>query len=490
MNKISRCLIVVSILIALSSMGVPTTSAQPVNGAVLPQSVDYIVRFNKGTNIHNEVAFNRLRGISVKRSFAHVFPGAVMRLNPSQVATFQKNSRVHTIEVDTKVTVADTQNGATWGLDRIDQTNLPLSGSFTWNGSGTGVTAYVVDTGIRATHAEFGGRVSAGFSIIPDTNATNDCHGHGSHVAGTIGGTTYGVAKSVNLVPVRVLDCTGSGSLSGVIAGLDWIIAHHQSGVPAVANMSLGSGASSSLDAAVQSVINDGVSVVVAAGNSNLDACTTSPARAPSALTVAATTSTDARASYSNFGTCVDIFAPGSSITSAWSTSNTATSTISGTSMAAPHVSGAVAALLTISPTLSPSGVASAVTGGATVGVVSSVGAGSPNRLLFLNGSTTISPPTMDVPGAPTGVVASPSRRSATVAWTQGPTGGSALTSQTITVYRANNVIGSVRVSGTATSVTITGLRQRTTYSFAVKATNSTGTGAESVRSNVVTILR
>ena len=203
--------------------------------------------------------------------------------------------------------------------------------------------AYIIDTGIRTTHSQFGGRAISGYDAIDGALPAADCNGHGTHVAGTVGGSTYGVAKAVSLVAVRVLNCSGSGSTSGVIAGIDWVTGNHQAGQPAVANMSLGGGASSSLDTAVRNSIADGVTYALAAGNDNTNACNSSPARTAEALTVGSTTSSDARSSFSNYGTCVDIFAPGSSITSAWHTSDTATNTISGTSMAAPHVAGAAA---------------------------------------------------------------------------------------------------------------------------------------------------
>src|SRR5262249_51466616 len=236
-----------------------------------------------------------------------------------------------------------TQSNATWGIDRIDQRNLPLSGTYTYNFTGAGVHAYIIDTGIRATHQNFGGRVSSqGFTAINDGNGTNDCNGHGTHVSGTVGSSTYGVAKGVTLHAVRVLSCSGSGSTSGVIAGVDWVTQNRI--LPAVANMSLGGGVSTALDTAVNNSINSGVTYAIAAGDTN--PCTLSPARVAAALTVGATTMTDARSSFSNFGTCVDLFAPGSSITSTWNTSDTATNTISGTSMATPHVTGVAALYL------------------------------------------------------------------------------------------------------------------------------------------------
>src|SRR5262245_52655325 len=248
------------------------------------------------------------------------------------------------VEEDQVVTADVTQTGATWGIDRVDQRNRPLSGTYPYNFDGTGVHAYVIDTGIRATHTQFGGRVSGGMTAINDGNGTNDCNGHGTHVSGTIGSATYGLAKNVSLHPVRVLDCSGSGTNSGVIAGVDWVRLNRV--LPAVANMSLGGGVSTALDTAVANAIASGVTFAIAAGNSNANACNSSPARVATAITVGSTTTTDARSSFSNFGTCVDIFAPGSSITSTWNTSDTATNTISGTSMATPHVAGVAALYL------------------------------------------------------------------------------------------------------------------------------------------------
>jgi len=228
------------------------------------------------------------------------------------------------------------------------------------------VTVYVIDSGVRATHVEFAGRVAPGYTAINDGNGTSDCNGHGTHVAGTVAGTTYGAAKAVTVVPVRVLDCTGSGTMSGVIAGVDWVTSQHTAGAPAVANMSLGGGANSSLDTAMRNSITDGVTYTVAAGNENVDACTSSPARVAEALTIAASTSTDARASYSNWGSCIDLFAPGSSISSAYHSTDTATATMSGTSMAAPHAAGIAALYLSGSPSASPGTVSTAIINGAT----------------------------------------------------------------------------------------------------------------------------
>jgi subtilisin family serine protease len=279
-----------------------------------------------------------------------------------------------------------------YGLDRIDQRALPLSGSFTYTATGAGVKAYVVDTGILLGHQDFGGRAVTGFDAVTSGGTANDCNGHGTHVAGTVGGTRFGVAKQATLVAVRVLGCNGSGSTSGVIAGVDWVARDHAAGEPAVANMSLGGGASTALDNAVKAAIADGVTFAVAAGNDGgfvgeltgaANACNGSPSRVPEALTIGATAANDAKASYSSRGPCLDLFAPGSNIVSAWHTSPTATNTISGTSMATPHVAGVVAQHLQGSPSASPAAVAQHVLSTATPGVVGNPGTGSPNLLLF-----------------------------------------------------------------------------------------------------------
>jgi subtilisin family serine protease len=328
-------------------------------------------------------------GGTVEHVYTHALNGYAIAVDEAQLGKIAGDARVDYVEADLPVRLVTTQTGATWGLDRIDQRSLPLSGMFTYFNTGSGVKAYVIDTGIRFAHAEFGGRATSGYDAV-DGGSADDCNGHGTHVAGTVGGSTYGVAKSVSLVGVRVLNCLGNGTTSGVIAGVDWVTGNHAAGQPAVANMSLGGGASRALDTAVNNSINDGVSYAVAAGNGDLlgfpqNACNYSPARVAAAMTISATDSSDRKASWANYGTCVDWFAPGVSITSAWYTSNTATNTISGTSMATPHTAGVAALYLQGSPGASPATVRSALYNLTTKNVVGSPGTGSPNALLFTN---------------------------------------------------------------------------------------------------------
>jgi subtilisin family serine protease len=372
---------------AACSDAVPTQSAAPDAAPVLSSANgiagQYIVVLNEGANPRSVAA---VAGVSPRFVYTTAVNGFAGELNQGQLNALQHNPNVAYIEQDQPVHASVLQTGATWGIDRIDQASLPLSTTFTYNNTGAGVRAYIVDTGILLTHGEFVGRAVTGYDAVTAGGTATDCNGHGTHVAGTVGGTVYGVAKAATLVAVRVLGCNGSGTNAGVIAGVDWVANNHVK--PAVANMSLGGGASSTLDTAVKNAIAKGVAFAVAAGNGNIfgiaaNACNYSPARVPEAITVGATTKTDAKASYSNYGTCVDIFAPGSSITSAWYTGVTATNTISGTSMASPHVAGVAAQYLQSNPGATPAAVASALIAGATLNKVTSPGSGSPNRLLF-----------------------------------------------------------------------------------------------------------
>ena len=356
---------------------------------------DFIVVFQPGLARSNSGDLIKGAGAQVRREFSAIFNGALVTGPLSKMQALANNPNVLVVEDDLDVKSTTLQSPAPWGLDRIDQLALPLSNSYEdSNLSGANTYSFIVDTGIDATNSEFTGRVAPGFTAIADGRGSLDCNGHGTHVAGIIGGNTYGVAKATTLIPVRVLDCNGSGTYSSVISGLDWIAANYRAGDAAVVNMSLSGPLSSTLDGAVKNLIAKGVTVVVAAGNANADACNYSPSGVAEAITVGATENTDNRASYSNFGSCLDIFAPGSAITSAW-LGTTGTNTISGTSMASPHVAGVVARFLASNPTLTPAQVANSLKGSATKGVVVNPGSGSVNQLLYLDvkpDTTTLTP--------------------------------------------------------------------------------------------------
>lgn len=461
---------------------------------------DYIVLFRPGTpaadaaeKAKTESGKREATRIKVKRTYRNVFPGMLVEATDRQMQALKRNPNVQLIEPDGLAMSIAVQSPAPWGLDRIDQPTLPMDGQYSYGSDGAGTSVYVIDTGIRTDHQDFAGRVASGYSSIADGRGINDCNGHGTHVAGTVAGSAYGVAKAASIVPVRVLDCFGSGTWSGVISGLDWVAGQHQAGQPAVANMSLGGGASSSVDAAVQALINDGVTVVVAAGNSAADACTASPARVPSAITVAASDSSDSQASFSNVGSCVDLYAPGVGITSAWHTASNATNTISGTSMASPHAAGVAAQLLASKPSASPAEIAADMVAAATTGAIANADASTANRLLRAVGAQapaepapepTPQEPSATVPAAPTAVSAVGGRRSATVTWSLPADGGSALTSQTVWVFDSRGRrVGSVSAAASATTVTISGLAPRKSFSFSVQAANVVGLGPESERS-------
>ena len=388
MKKLFPLSLALVTLAACAGDGTPTQAvATPEGGA--PAYVGaaeaipgrFIVTLREGVS---PAAVARDHGIQPDFVYTTVLNGFAGSMADAARDGLLRDARVARVEQDGIATASGTQSNATWGIDRIDQRALPLNKTYNYTSTGAGVTAYIIDTGIRFSHSEFGGRASSGYDAV-DGGSADDCNGHGTHVAGTVGGATYGVAKGVALVAVRVLDCGGSGSWSGVIAGMDWVANNHAS--PAVANMSLGGGASTSVDDAARRMIASGVATAIAAGNGNMagiaqDACKYSPARVAEAMTIGATTSSDSKASYSNYGTCVDWFAPGSSITSSWYQSDTQTNTISGTSMATPHVAGVAAQYLQGNPGASPQQVRDALYAATTKGVVANSKTAN-NHLLY-----------------------------------------------------------------------------------------------------------
>ena len=376
-------------LVAAAAALVLAATAATAATAASSTKKSYIVVLQPNANSSRVASEHAQRyNADVSHVFRWALRGYSAQMSDQAAESARNDSRVAYVIADGIMRAITTQTGATWGLDRIDQRSRPLSGTYSYTNTGAGVKAYIIDTGIRFSHNDFGGRAVSGIDQI-DGGSADDCNGHGTHVSGTVGGATYGVAKSVQLVAVRVLDCNGSGSTSGVIAGVDWVTGNHQAGQPAVANMSLGGGANSALDTAVRNSITDGVAYAIAAGNGNIfgfaaNACNYSPARVTQAMTVSATDNADKKASWANFGNCVDWFAPGVNITSDWNTSNTATNTISGTSMATPHTAGVAALYLQSNPSASPQTVRDALYNLTTKGIVTSANTAN-NHLLFTN---------------------------------------------------------------------------------------------------------
>ena len=402
----------------------------------------------------------------VKHLYKSALKGMALELPDAAAAAVRAEPSVMLVEQDQTMSISATQSGATWGIDRIDQRTLPLSTTYVYNADGTGVTVYIIDTGMNLSHTQFTGRASTGYDAVTAGGTAADCNGHGTHVAGTVGGTTYGVAKSVNLVAVRVLDCAGSGTTSGVIAGIDWVTANKR--LPAAANMSLGGGVSAALNTAVKNSVAAGVVYAVAAGNDGGDACLHSPAAEPTAITVGATDINDGFASFSNRGSCVDINAPGVNITSAWYNTNTATNTISGTSMATPHVAGAAALYLQTNPTATPAQVDAALKTNASTTVVPS---GTTNKLLymgFITAAPSTAPPVANFTASCAGLTCSfdgttsTALAGATFSWTFGDatTGAGVTTSHAYAAAGTYSVILTVTdangTSSKTSSVTVT----------------------------------
>ena len=476
-----------------------TTQSPAAAGDVIPGR--YIIMLKPSASATAKADVLSLLGTSITRTYSAAFKGYAATLTSSQLKALKGNPAIQHIEQDRIITVSSSQPNPPWGLDRIDQVNLPLDRLYLDRSNGAGVTAYVVDTGIAA-HSEFGNRLVSGRNFachlitscydqygnllgpIVATNTT-DCNGHGTHVAGTIGGATYGVAEAVTLVPIRVLSCNGSGSTTGVIDGINWAITNHSAGEPAVLNLSLGGGASASLDTAVRSAIADGIVVVVAAGNDGREtdtalhnACLYSPAREPQAITVGSSTSNDARSIFSNYGTCVDLFAPGSSILSTWL--NGGTATLNGTSMASPHVAGAAAAIWGSNLALTSTSIQTMTLASVSANKLSDTRTGSPNLLLYVPSGNGVAPST------PRNVVAVSGPGRATVTW-DAPidTGSSTITRYTITSTPANKTCS---WSSGPLSCTVVGLTSNIAYTFQVTASNTSNTSAASVSSNSVVV--
>jgi subtilisin family serine protease len=447
-----------------------------------PGSDDWIVVFKPGVADPPGLARGLVKnaGGTLRFTYTEALQGFAARIPAQALDGIRHNPNIELVEQDLAISADVIQsNPPSWGLDRIDQRDLPLDDSYTYDFDGTGVTAYILDTGIRPTHNDFVGRASVGADFIGDGQNGIDCAGHGTHVAGTVGGSSYGVAKNVSLIAVRVLDCGGSGFVSGLIAGIDWITADHDPGELAVANVSIRAPISTSLDNAVANSVADGVTYAVSAGNANTNACNQSPAREPTALTVASTTSSDSRSGFSNYGTCVDLFAPGSSIISAWYTGDNAAASLSGTSMASPHVAGAAALYLDETNGATPAQVASAILGAATSGAVSDPGSGSPNLLLYsLFGGSPPPPPPPPPPAAATDV--------AVESVSDVQTSGKRHLNGSVTVAIGLGVDGSV---GPASGISVTGNWYKNgDLGSAVKTTSGTtnSAGAVSMSSGAV----
>ncbi|MFH9265344.1 S8 family peptidase [Streptomyces sp. NPDC017546] len=389
--------------VALATAALPATAAERApEGVILnagaPGAISdsYIVTLKDSaakSHTAQGKALAKKYGASIERTYRSALNGYAVEASAAEAKKFAADPAVASVSQNRTFTASATQNNPpSWGLDRIDQRSLPLDQRYTYpDKAGEGVTAYIIDTGVRISHSDFGGRAFNGFDAVDNDNVSQDGNGHGTHVAGTVAGSAYGVAKKAKIVGVRVLNNSGSGTTAGVVAGIDWVTANAVK--PAVANMSLGGGADSVLDAAVRRSIASGITYAVAAGNESTNASTKSPARVAEAITVGSTTNTDARSSFSNYGSIVDIFAPGSSITSSWHTSDTATNTISGTSMASPHVAGAAALYLADNPGSTPAQVSAGLVAASTTGVVTNPGSGSPNRLLYVGAGGTTPPP-------------------------------------------------------------------------------------------------
>lgn len=469
------------VLTALPSLAAPQAPTRGAEAVILVAT--------PGVDPHELARALRGEGAVITHVYTDALTGLAGSLPAHLLVSLADDPRVGHIEADLPAHLQSTQQHPPWNLDRLDQRSPALNRSYRSVGGGRGVHAYVLDTGVRASHAELRGRVARGHSVIADGWGSQDCVGHGTHVAGTLGGRSTGVAKEVTIIPVRVFDCQGRTSTSKLLAGVEWVTRHHQSGQPAVANLSFQTPSSRALDAAVGRMGAEGVSAAAAAGNSGADACDQGLSRLPGVLTVAATTRHDARAKASNWGSCVEIFAPGERIVSAGHRSDIERVTSSGTSMATPHVAGAAVLLLAQKPSMTPRELSAVILENATEGAVSGA-RGSPNRLLFSHLTPDAGP--VGAPGRPRGVqgLALPTTAGkADVSW-EAPHSPSPITSSTIRIHlQGGKVSHTVEVRGAEMRGEVEGLPPGE-YSFSVRSTNATGTGGWSARSTEVKVLR
>ena len=471
----------VSLMVLAAGALAPVASADPTDRPNDAAVKTYIIKTKTSVAAKGLAVDVDAAGGEIRNRYKRVYPGFSAELTEEQARDLKRDPQVESIIADGVVHSTTTQTTPTWGLDRIDQRTTAGNGTYRYIATGAGVSAYIVDTGIRFSHSQFGGRAVSGYDFVDDDANASDCNGHGTHVAGTVGGSTFGVAKGVSLVGVRVLDCQGSGWMSDVIAGIDWVTAHHSG--RSVLSMSLGGGTFDELDDAVEAATDAGVTVVVAAGNDYGDACYSSPARAKSAITVGATDDADARPEFSNSGRCVDLFAPGVDVRSSWWTSNTATNTISGTSMATPHVAGIAARYLQRHPSATPSQVTAAVKAAATRGAVGDP-QGSPNLMAY-------AAPSLELPGKTvikTAAAGSTADKlvSVTAKWAKPTVGGLTAKYYVTAIRKSDGAKKTVILSSSILSKKITGLKKNSSYAIRVYAQNTTGNGVNSSVSNSV----